>query len=375
LLQIELRKREQFESTANRTGERKMGKRLCGLSFLFLLYVLVAGCSGKSSSQKINADVRPPIAHSDSDEFHYDDPCSLLEPKEVEAALGAPLGTQPYRAWNGNPAPNGPDCVYQTAKLQQITFTVTFKDGAQAYRFTGFARKLLGNAPTDAAKQAFKLDDGTELAGEWDEANLTAMNCCIFNALRADQMITIDFTGSQTSLRQAATLVDTAFRRIDKPLKLDGASNVAAAKAFLQTRPKEVSPCTLVTQAEAEAILGALAAPPKANGTSSCDYQLAPKDGMPGFTSLSFNWRGGNAAFRSDAHVGGIAGMAMGGAASPKEEPSLPAGAPGDPWERGGMFGNDFMAIKKDVRVKVIQQGMIDHDKAKALAAAAMRKI
>ena len=281
-----------------------MGKRLCGFSFLSVLCVLVAGCSGKSSSQKTNAEVGPPIAQTASDEFHYDDPCSLLEPKEVEAALGAPLGARPYRASNGTPSPDGPDCIYQSANYQNIIFTVTFKDGAQAYRITGFARKLMGSAPTASAKQAFKLDDGTELAGEWDEASLTAMNCCIFNALRADQMITIDFTDSQSSLRQAAMLVDSAFKRIDKPLKLDGASNVAAAKAFLQTRPKEVSACTLVTQAEAEAILGPLAAPPKANGTSSCEYQLPPKNGIPRIADLSINWRDGSAAFRSDAHVG-----------------------------------------------------------------------
>jgi hypothetical protein len=354
-----------------------MEKRLCGFSLLFLLCVLVAGCSGKSSSQKINADVTPPIARTASDEFHYDDPCSLLEPKEVEAALGAPLGTQPYRAWNGTPAPDGPDCIYQSANFQHIIFTVTFKEGAQAYRITGFARKLMGNAPTASAKEAFKLDDGTELAGEWDEASLTAMNCCIFNALRADQMITIDFTDSPSSLRQAATLVDSAFKRIDKPLKLDGASNVAAAKAFLQTRPKEVNVCTLVTQAEAEAILGPLAAPPKANGTSSCEYQLPPKDGMPRSAELVFNWRDGSAAFRSDAHVGGVAAMAMGGKASPKEEPALPVGAPGDPWERGGEFENDFVAIKKDVRVKMSRYRMsgIEPEKAKALVAAAMSKI
>lgn len=349
-----------------------MGERLCGFSFLFLLCVLVGGCSGKSSSQKINPDVRPPIAQTASDEFHYDDPCSLLEPKEVEAALGAPLAPQPYRAWNGTPAPNGPDCIYQSANYQHTTFKVTLKDGAQAYRVTGFARKLMGGAPTDAAKPAFKLDDGTELAGEWDEASVTAMNCCIFNALRADQMITIDFTDSQSSLRRAATLVDSASKRIDKPLKLDGASNVAAAKASLQARPKEVSVCTLITQAEAEAILGPLAAPPKA-GTSSCEYQLPPRDGMPRIADLDITWRDGTAAFRSYAHVGGIAGMAMGGKTSPKEEPALPVGAPGDPWERGGEFENDFVAIKKDVRVKM--NGYRMAGKPKALVAAAMSKI
>ena len=275
-----------------------------------------------------------------------------------------------------SPRPMVPTASIRAPITSYIIFTVTFKDGAQAYRITGFARKLLGGAPTASAKQAFTLDDGTELAGEWDEASLTAMNCCIFNALRADQMISIDFTDSRSSLRQAATLVDSAFKRIDKPLKLDGASNVAAAKAFLQARPKEVDACTLVTQAEAEAILGPLAAPPKAGGTSSCE-PIDSKDGMPRIADLYINWRDGSAAFRSDAHVGGIAGMAMGGQASPKQEPTLPAAAPGDPWERGGVFENDFVAIKKDVRVKLnrFRMGGIEPEKAKALVAAAMSKI
>src|ERR1700693_5543796 len=98
---------------------------------------------------------------------------------------------------------------------------------------------------------------------------------------------------------------------------------------------------------------------------------------LPRSADLSFTWRDGSAAFRSDAHVGGIAGMAMGGNASPKQEPALPAGAPGDPWERGGEFENDFVAIRKDVRVKMnrYRMGGIEPEKAKALVAAAMSKI
>ena len=93
---------------------------------------------------------------------------------------------------------------------------------------------------------------------------------------------------------------------------------------------------------------------------------------------------------RSDAHVVGIGAMAVRGtvtdavgekvmtgalgAAPPKtDEPLLPAGAPGDPWERGGMVFNDFVAIKKDVAIK-IDHRFLDDDKVKALVAAAMRK-
>jgi hypothetical protein len=55
-------------------------------------------------------------------------------------------------------------------------------------------------------------------------------------------MISIDFTGSVMTLKAAAALVDAALKRMDKPLSLDGDANVAAAKTFLQGRPKPISP-------------------------------------------------------------------------------------------------------------------------------------
>lgn len=244
---------------------------------------------------------------------------------------------------------------------------------------TGFAKKLLGGAPTESAKQAFKMDDGTELAGEWDEASLTAMNCCIFNALRADQMITIDFTGSEATLPQAASLVDAAYKRIDKPLKLDGGANVDAAIAFLKTRPKRMSACSVLSRSEAEAILGPLIAAPVAHdddhtGTStSCEYQVPPEKGIARSYELKYRWDGGYYDIRTDAHTVRLTGMAMGGAATKTDTPLPATGAPGDPWERAGIFYNDFVALKKDVEVKIDKRGL-DEGKVKALVAAAMRK-
>ena len=319
------------------------------------------------------------MAQSNADQADPEDPCALIEPKEAEAVLGAPLGTPPYRASNSTPAADGKDCVYQTANFHQITFTVDFTDGAQAYQMTGFARKLLGNAPTGSASKAFRLDDGTELSGEWDEANLTAMNCCIFNALRGDQMISIDFTASEATLPQAASLVDAAYKRIDKPLKLDGAANVAAAREFLKTRPKQIAACSVLSQSEVEAILGPLISAPvasndKNSSSSYCEYHVPPRQGaIPRAYELNIDWRGGYATVRSLAHTVRIGGMAMGGGATKADDPLPAAGAPGDPWERAGLFYNDFVALKKDVEVK-IDHRMLDDDKVKALVAAAMRK-
>ncbi len=348
-----------------------------GVLAALALGALLAACGQKAATGPghSSADTgQPPMATSVSDDLHYDDPCSLLAPKEVEAVLGAPLGTPPFRGSNSTPRADGEDCVYQTATFHEITLNVVFTGGAQSYRITGFGKKLMSGAPTEAARKAFMLDDGTELTGEWDEAQLTAMNCCIFNALRGDQMITIDFTGSEATLRQAAGLVDTAFKRIDKPLKIDGASNVAAAKSFAATRPKPRNACELLTRAEAEAVLGTLIGDPKPGGTLTCSYQLAPLNNLPRNYDLNITWRGGYAAFRSDSHVASLMGRAMGGNGSSKSDDNLPKASSDDPWERGGVQYNDFVALKKDVRIK-IDQRMLDRDKTRALVTAAMRKI
>ncbi len=336
--------------------------------------IAIAACSGKPPSSPPGAAPPPPISQNESDGDSPGDPCSLIEPKEAEAVLGAPLGTPPYRASNGKPLADGSDCIYQTANFHQIVFTVEFTDGAQSYQMTGFAKKLLSNAPTESAKNAFKMDDGTELAGEWDEANLTAMNCCIFNALRGDQMITIDFTATSATLPQAASLVDAAYKRIDKPLKSDGAANIAAASAFLKTRPKPVAPCSVLTQSEVEAILGKLTSAPVAGGTSSCEYHTPAQGPLSRPYELNYLWQGGYADVRSSMHTVRIGGMAMGGPSTKADDSPLAPGKAGDPWESAGLAYNDFVAVKKDVEIK-IDHRTLDEAKMKALVAAAMRKI
>ena len=391
---------------------------------------LLCACGNRhqGASETSSGAAVPPMAQSDNAEFHYDDPCSLLTPAEVEAALGAPLGTPPYRGSGINPDPAGGDCIYETANFQNVTLSVTFSGGQQAYHIGDFLGGIIKGSKgviTDKAKKAMVSEDGSELAGEWDEAKLTPFNCCIFNALLADQMITIDFTGSTMTLKQAAGLVDAALKRLGKPLSLDGGANVAAAKAFLKTRPQRKDPCSVLTQAEVEAIVGQLAAPPKSED-DVCSYQLQQQPGFPPrIYALQFFWSDGNSRFRSDLHTAGMAGAALGGmtfqtqtqvqvttpAAGPtaggSSSPSSvtqtkdvtenisvdeasrrmvgktfsqtahltgeqDAAVPG-PWERIATVGPGFEAVKKDVLVKASLYG-VDKDRARALVAAAMKK-
>lgn len=390
--------------------------------------MLLTACSGGQQGHApqvaypTGADAAPPMAQSDTGEFHHDDPCSLLTPAEVEAALGAKLGTAPFRGPAYDPNPDGSECVYVTRNFQTVTLKVDYDGGKQAYHITDLVGNMIKAGPgavlSSEAKKAMVPDTGEALAGEWDEAKLAPMNCCIFEALRADQMITIDFTGSAMQLKQAAGLVDAAFKRIDKPLGLDGGANVAAAKAFLKTRPAPQSPCSVLSQAEVETILGKLAAPPKPDD-DSCSYEVPhPSHEMPRIYELQFEWRAGNSAFRQDLSVSQMAGAALGSTSMQETRTKLVTVAPASnssasvtvakrvtetvtvdeaskrmtgqtfaqgmrltgeqdstsgPWERAAEAGPGFEAVKDDVLVKIGLLG-VDRDRARALVAAAMKK-
>jgi hypothetical protein len=341
----------------------------------------------------------PPFAQSSSSEPDENDPCSLLDPKEVEAALGAPLAVPPYRSSKGPFAatPDGSSCVYETAKFRFISLEVTYSGGSQVYSMIGMTKNLMKGAgdPNIAnnVKKNFKLDDGTEIAGEWDEASLTPMNCCIFSGLRGDQLITIDFTASPATLRQAATLVDSAYKRMAQPLKIDGGAGVEAAEALQKTRPKPVDVCSILTRAEVEAILGTLSSNPAPSGQSGCDYFVPGEGNARPQYDVSISWTGGYSQWRINHHIGGIGmaavnqvvtdvrggnplpGMSNGEADSKAAAGKTEPASGGDPAEAIdiGYIGG-FTMVKRDVMVTV-NGGFVDRAKEKALLAAIVQKL
>jgi len=378
-----------------------------------LLATVLGGCHGKTPPPSADLAATSTDAQTDTGDDD-NDPCSLLAPKEVEAVLGAPLAVSPFRSTAGpdDAVADGGNCVYETADFHYLEVAVDFDGGARSFSMVNFTKGLLNSHPdanmAKSIKRAFKLDDGTELSGEWDEATLTPLNCCIFNALRADQMITVDFTATRATLAQAATLVDAAFKRIDKPLNIDGNAGVAPAHAYVAHRIKPVDPCTLLTRAEVEAIIGRLVSDPVASGTDSCAYEL-PAQGIRRIYQLNFTWRGGYYKYRSDSHVAGATGGILADATAAAlnetrqnlearvhaDEQAAQAGsrdttkqivaaaapalgneaaAPSDAWEQAEIHGMAFAAVKKDVLVSVDLRG-VDRNDARKLVEAVMRKI
>lgn len=376
--------------------------RSLAIAVAALLGAALLGCSKSPPATPASTGAPPPpFAKGPTEEtFDKQDPCNLLEPKEVEAVLGVPLATPPYRSANAtfDPTPSGSACVYEAANFRYITLEVTYEGGAQQYSMSGMVKGLMkgggGNADiANNVKKNFKLDDGTELTGEWDEASLMTMNCCIFQALRGDQLITIDFTATPATLRQAATLIDSAYKRMDQPLRIDGGGGVTAAKTLDKTRPHPVDACSLLTRDEVEKIIGKLASDPVAHKETGCTYNLPqPPNSPPVQYDVEIRWRGGYYQWRSDRYVtkigmGAVGQMAADVAAKmghplpehPTEKSNPDAtesteGAPGDPAESVSDNGMHFVIVKKDVQVSVNDR-FVDKDRAQALAAAVAARI
>ena len=164
----------------------RSSRQLAVLLALLPSTLLLVGCGHKApvsgttpGSAPAAGGAGPPMASSDSAKFDFDDPCNLLEPKEVEAVLGAPLAVAPFRGETPDrPNVTSDSCVYTTAGFKFITLGAQWQGGAQAYSLTTMTKKLLGSAPDPgmkaAIKQASKLDDGAELVGVWDQGDAAA---------------------------------------------------------------------------------------------------------------------------------------------------------------------------------------------------------
>lgn len=317
-------------------------------------------------------------AASDADSSDEHDACGLLDPKEAEAALGAPLATPPFRSSNGDPFANGDGCTYEDAHFRRIVVEVEWDGATTAWKMLGNIQSMVNQGPT---KGMLHLADGSDLAGTWDEARVEG--CCKFAALLGDQSVSVDVEASTVGIPAAAKLADAALKRLQKPLTVDGSQAVAAAKAYEAAhRPKRRAPCSFLTRAEAEAIIGPLAADPKGDA-DSCEYdqKIDGSGRLPAQLVIRVDWIGGyqelreNISLRQGFVKGFTAGMphgkdvadALGGSA-------LPASPYWEVAYSGATRAGGLGAVKNDVIIGVDTIG-IPHDQTIKVLETAMSRL
>jgi hypothetical protein len=331
----------------------------------------IAGCSHKSTNATVS-NARETVVEEEPAEHEV---CGLLDPKEVEAVLGAALAVPPYHIQGGTPQRGGESCAYDDASFHRILVDVNWSGGAMVFRMFGAVQGMVNQNP--AAKSTLHLADGSDIAGGWDEARV--INCCQFLALRGDQTVSVDI-GATTAvtIAQAAKLADAALTRLDKPLPIDGSQGVRAALDYASHRPRPVDPCTLLSRADAEALMGPLAGDPK-SARDTCTYPRVGQGNINLSADLSVRWKGGYSALRETTTIsrnfakGFLRGAGLDPNAKKAVEQTLagPAPAVNPAWEASGpTVAGGLSAVKHDVLIGIDSMGLSQDQKLAVLAKA-----
>jgi hypothetical protein len=351
---------------------------------------LAVGCTRAEHSSETPASARRQASVQTAAASQRDpkDPCSLLQPADVEAITG-PLAGPPYRTREGleqvAPTNGGDTCVYEMPDFRTLLVTVTWNDGPlmmKALSIGGAAAARVANAP-EAPQSAAKslLPGGLQIDGEWDETR--GSGCCEIYALRGDRVIHIDYRGWRADTERAVAILNKALLRLEHPLAVDGNAGNEPARQRERLRPKPSPVCNLLSRAEVEAILGPLGADPRpisSDETDGCTYrftQTASKDspftdrdtpkpltglvgaltgGRSGLTTgpvetnVRIQWRGGFRKLRDDALV---AGAAAANFADIPHAPQRSTKVGTGPWDDAAQTSLAFTAVKNDVAVTI----------------------
>ncbi len=306
---------------------------------------VVTGCGRSAGPPSAKADRA--MASQSSAPAAATDPCTLLDPKEVEAVLG-PLAGPPFRTRlnEATPAEEGESCRYESTDLHSIALEADWTGGTMTLKMMSLPGKLAGAAKMKGSMPKGLLPEDVSIAGEWDEVRV--IGCCNLNAFLGDAMVGVDFSGSRASAEQAVGLVNKALLRLDKRIAVDGSAGLAAAQQRMAARPKKRKVCELVTRAEAEAIGGPLAEEPTGDN-AECQYRYAVKPGARtnDVVVLKVRWIQGFGTFREDITMSQSVGASLGVAFK-----GIDTSPPG-PWDQASVVMNSFYAVKKDVLVTV----------------------
>ncbi|MGH7625350.1 MAG: hypothetical protein ACREOJ_08530 [Gemmatimonadaceae bacterium] len=338
-------------------------------------------------TEKLKEQLKDKVAQNQAADDANGNPCSLLDSAEVAAAIG-PLAGPPYR---GDPIPDesSETCRYDSRDYRRIRVDVDWSGGAMVMKMASFGRSLTDKAlraETDTGKVA---KAGDALQGDWDQLAMSPASCCSFEALKGDRHVQLDWTGTRLTLQQAAALLETAIKRLDHPLAVSDTVGLAAARARWAAMAKDsaLDACSLVSQADAEAIIGAPLSSPPDHGTAPggvsqqmCFYRT-PMPGMPNrsyeYSIEVHEWNNGHDEFASDQYVinGATNGMRrqLSGVTGAKDT-LLPPAEPAGPWDDvGSSVSGGYEAVKGPILL--IGAAMGDHDKLRALLAKAVSNL
>ncbi|MGH7648051.1 MAG: hypothetical protein ACREND_08025 [Gemmatimonadaceae bacterium] len=300
------------------------------------------------------------------------DPCSLLDSNVVATAIG-PLAAPPYRG-DFKPNPDSPSCRYETMNHRRMLVSVDWNGGQAAMKMIGFGRKMTDQLAKQGEEKTGMtvLSTGDTIHGTWDQVSEGPMQCCDLHALKADQHVEIDWTGTRLSMQGAAKLLDSAVAHLAHPIPVNDAAALAQGESLYAADAKDsaVNMCALVPQAVVETIIGRkLTGPPEpgtqpgAAGARECTYKTT----MPGGGNLQqqyeltvWEWHDGAVEFATDQHVIGMAGHAMrrqftGDTTTPPTDTSeYPLG----PWDEAGPNTSmGYEAVKGPIMIKASALG------------------
>jgi hypothetical protein len=352
------------------------------LVVLLLACAAAAACSRKEKAPQFSPGNSPSASADDDEDSSDKDPCSLLDTADVAKAIG-PLAGPPYRGTWG-PDASSSSCRYDTKDYRRIIIDVDWTGGAQAMKFVHFGRGLTDKASQAETKMGVTvLKSGDTLVGDWDEIAMAPMQCCTLDALRGDQHVQLDYTGTRLDPVAAGVLLNSAIKRLDHPLAITGEAGMASAAQRLAEQAKDtlIDVCSLVSQKDAEAIIGAkLDRPPdhgQSKGISECYYWTPLPNAPTSEMKLAYEidmkeWHDAHASFQQDLSL--IAGLAGGMRRQITGDTTAQAPAfqsPPGPWDEAGPSTNmGLAAVKRNVLLVGSTTG--DPKKEQALLAKAI---
>ena len=287
-----------------------------------------------------------------------EDPCTLVSQPEMERFLG-PMGEPPYRVDNSRRAdPAGEDCLYRDRSGRYVVVGVDWDGGPMLMRLMGAtamaAEDLLGTRSMGA----------DTLEGAWDEAGISFGRLVV---LKDSSAVTVDPIGSRLDLGGQARIAALALSRIHSPLPYDGAS--AARSRPPDPAPRD--PCSLVTRAEAETLMGPLRTDPRpSEDGDGCDFTLVEELlGVPIVIPLRVEWRDGYYQLGEERLATGMAQTVMGQAMGEIPDLSRDGSGADAPWDDSqSLLGGRVIVVAHDMLFETIGTGVNGFDEARAAA-------